>query len=228
MTSLPPLVLIHGAGGNAATWSSVLPTFGTARVHAVDLPGRGSSDVPAVDSAAAAVAPALSSAPDGALLVGHSYGGAVAIEAALAEPERWAGLVLVSSGARLKVAPQILQQVAVATADAPFRLDFAFGEATPRAVIEDYARTSSHTPPPTTLADWRACDGFDQRSRLGALKLPVLVVYGSEDRLTPGRFQEKLVAALPSGRSVVVDGAGHMLPWEAPGAFVAAIRAWWA
>lgn len=222
----PPAVLIHGAGGCAATWAPVLPHWGPGD-HAVDLPGRGSAQgVPAASAAEAARA--LEGLPEGALLVGHSFGGAVAIEAALAAPERWAGLVLVGSGARLRVAPAILEAVAAATPSAPFRLDFAFGPDADLAVVAAYHAAAAPVPPATALADWRACDAFDRRERLGELALPVLVVHGDADRLTPPRFQEWLEQAIPGTSRAVVPGAGHMLPWEAPEALVAAVDRWWA
>lgn len=222
----PPAVLIHGAGGCASTWAPTLSHWGP-QDRAVDLPGRGAAPgAPAATAAEAACS--LDDLPGGALLVGHSFGGAVAIEAALAAPERWAGLVLVASGARLRVAPAILDAVAAATPAAPFRLDFAFGPDVDLAVVAAYHSAAAATPPATTLADWRACDAFDQRSRLAELALPVLVVHGDADRLTPPRFQEWLGQAIPGATRAVVPGAGHMLPWEAPAALVGAVERWWA
>lgn len=70
------------------------------------------------------------------------------------------------------------------TPEAPYRLDAAFGPATPAAVVERYARDTRTVPPAASLADWRACDGFDVRERLAEFDLPVLVVWGAADRLT--------------------------------------------
>jgi pimeloyl-ACP methyl ester carboxylesterase len=56
--------------------------------------------------------------------------------------------------------------------------------------------------------------------------VPTLVVHGSEDVLTPPRFQAMLEEALPHATRVVVEGRGHMLPWEDPAAVAAAVRAW--
>lgn len=159
--------------------------------------------------------------------MGHSYGGAVGIELALAHPGRFAGLVMVASSARLRVAPAILEAVAAATAGAPFPLDFAFGADTPAATLAAYTADLARTPPAAALADWRACDDFDRRDQLARLTLPVLVVHGTADVLTVPRFQERLASSLPAAERVALDGIGHMLPWEAPAALARAVRGWW-
>lgn len=221
----PPLVLLHGASGNASTW----PRDGWGDALALDLPGRGSTPGPALASVQALAAWLVAELARRELrrpvLVGHSLGGAVALQAALDHPEALGGVVLVSSAARLRVAPPILEAVDAATAEAPFRLDAAFGSATPAAVVEAYAVASASTPPATAAADWRACDAFDVRARLGPLAVPALVVHGDDDPLTPARHQPAFAEALGATR-VVVPGAGHMLPWEAPAAVVEAARAW--
>lgn len=218
------IVLLHGAGGNAATWGPTLSAWTDAR--ALDLPGRGGSTRPALraEEAADRLAPDLAALRQPPWVVGHSYGGAVALCLALHHPHAVAGIVLVASGARLKVAPAILHAVEEALNGAPFRLDFAFGPDTPAAVIERYAADAAATPPATALADWRACDAFDVRDALGAVSVPTLIVHGAADRLTPPRHQIRLAEAIPGARRIELPGAGHMLPWQAPTALAEAVQ----
>ncbi len=205
-TDGPAVVLIHGASGTAETWRAVLGAWSWADVWAV------------ADWLLAGV-------PSGAILVGHSLGGAVAQVASLKDPDHLGGIALVASAARLRVAPSILDAVAKSSEDAPFPLDFAFGPDTPRAVIDAYKAASRGVPGATALADWTACDGFDIRDRLREIDGPSLVVHGDRDALTPARFQAGLAEALRAER-VEIPGGGHMLPWEAPTSVSHAVRDW--
>jgi pimeloyl-ACP methyl ester carboxylesterase len=68
--------------------------------------------------------------------------------------------------------------------------------------------------------------GFvDQRDALRTLDRPVLVLSGAEDRTTPAASAHELAVAIPDAEEVVVPGAAHMIPYEAPDAFLAALRA---
>ena len=159
------------------------------------------------------------------IVLGHSFGGAVALELGFAKRVDVGALVLVSSGARLRVASVILDAAAKATADAPLPLGFAFGSDTDRGVVEAYGELAGQTPPDATLADWQACDGFDRLTALGELDARVLVVHGDRDQLTPVKYQRKLEQAIAGAERVEVAGAGHMLPWERPRELAEAVRA---
>ena len=137
-----------------------------------------------------------------------------------------AGLVLVSSGARLRVSSAILEAVASATQDAPFPLGFAFHGDAHRASVEAYTTATATTPVAATAADWRACDGFDVRDRLAEVRVPSLVVYGRDDALTPPKHQERLVEGLPRADRIVLTSTGHMLPWERPTRLAEAVGSW--
>lgn len=223
----PTVVLLHGAGGNADTWAPVLEAGLPGDVWALDLPGRGGSTGPARQSAEETAA-WLESVAEAAgwaapILVGHSYGGAVALAFALQAPHRVGGLGLVASGGRLRVAPAILEAVAQATDEAPFPLDFGFGPNTPPGVVEAYGAAARTTPAASTLADWQACDRFDVLERLGEVRAKTLVLHGSEDALTPAKHQRRLAEALLRAERVELEGLGHMLPWEAPERFAEAL-----
>jgi pimeloyl-ACP methyl ester carboxylesterase len=228
---MSPLVLLHGASGNAATWADTVPAWTAAGLQpvALDLPGRGDAPGPALDSVAALAdwlrAECGRRGLSRPVVVGHSLGGAVAQQLALSAGDALGGVVLVSTSARLRVSPLILEAVAGATAEAPLRLDFAFGDDTPPAVVDRYHAAAAATPPAAAVADWHACDGFDLRAQLAPPGCPVLVVHGEADRLTPPKHQAGLAAALAADR-VTLGGVGHMLPWEAPGALARAVAGW--
>jgi pimeloyl-ACP methyl ester carboxylesterase len=226
----PPLVLLHGAGANALVWEPLRRELSSFDLFAPSLPGRLGTEGEAfarADDAARWLRDVLEAlgAPH-AIVVGHSYGGAVALELALLGAPL-AGLVLVGSGARLRVHPAILEgarQAAERGAPMPTRL--AFGAASSSPAAEAYERAAEQTPPSATLRDWQACDGFDAMARLGDVSVPTLVVGGEDDALTPPKYQQYLADHLPRAQLTRVSGAGHMLPWEKPRDFAAIVRAY--
>lgn len=228
----PTLVMLHGANGTAATFTPTLGAWPWAHVICPDLPGRGHTPGPALDRTEALADWLAALAADRGwgplILVGHSLGGAVALQVALRHPDLLAGVALVSSSGRLRVAPAILGAVAASTPDAPLDMGFAFGPDASNALKARYADLARPIPTATALADWRACDCFDVLGQLGDVRCPVLVVHGDRDVLTPPKHQRKLAQALPNATHVELQGPGHMLPWEAPEALSKAVETWWA
>ena len=108
----PPLLLIHGSGGDRLHWPPQLRRLDTP-VYGLDLPGHGESPGEGERAIQAYVDHIIRwmsglEIPQ-AIWCGHSMGGAIAMTAALASPEQVAGLVLVGTGARLRVSPDILE-----------------------------------------------------------------------------------------------------------------------
>lgn len=225
-----PLVLVHGAGGSAEHWAPQLEGLAPAsRILAVDLPGHGppgGAGETSVDAYAGwldAFATALGL--ERVVLGGHSLGGAIALGAALAAPGWLRGLVLVGTGARLRVLPRLLELL---EARPPEGQDLVLGlcraAGTPPERLEAVGRALRATPPLVTLGDFLACDRFDVRDRLAAIRVPTLVVAGAEDRLTPPRYGQFLAETIPGARLVEVAGAGHFPQLEQPDRVNAAIR----
>lgn len=219
----PDVVLLHGAGGNRDSLAPLGDALAAAGLSVVSLsmPGRGGSDGTPIESLAAAarvVAATIDEvAPDGTVLLGHSMGGGIGFETALCTPARVRGLVLVATGARLRVHPSILAHAA-ATVDEGGHLA-ALSAAALRPDGPPTARThvlmvEALTPGPVALADWQATDAFDRLAEAADLDLPVLVMAGEVDHLTPPRYAEYVVEQAPSAELVLLPGAGHWLPIE--------------
>jgi pimeloyl-ACP methyl ester carboxylesterase len=226
-----PLVCLHGAGGSAAMWTQLHAGLASEQpVFALDLPGHGRSapfvEAASLDRYAGVVRDALDALGLArAVLVGHSMGGAVALLVALAVPERVAGLILVGTAARLRVAPAILEGIGRDPAAAVERIcAMAYGPSAPGELVARGVAEMRPVPPAVLEGDFRACDGFDVRSRVGAIAAPALVLVGSEDVMTPPRFAAELASPLPAARLETVQGAGHMLPVEAGARLVALAR----
>ncbi|MBX2804250.1 MAG: alpha/beta hydrolase [Myxococcales bacterium] len=227
--SAPRVIFVHGAGGNASTFGPLASAWSWADLHVPDLPGRGKTPGEAlltVDALASWLGDVLGSFDTPSVVVGHSLGGAVALRAAMQHPARFRGLVMVSSGARLRVSEAILAAVDDARdrATAPFSLRFGFRDPSAEAAHR-YDALAATTPAEATAADWRACDGFDVRDRLHEVAVASLVAWGRDDPLTPPRFQRWLVDHLERAEALELDG-GHMTPWESVEALSDGVRRW--
>ncbi len=225
-----PVVLVHGAGGRGAVWAPQLAALGdVARLLAPDLPGHGATAGPGgqtIGEYADWVLGFLDAAGLArAVVAGHSMGGAIAQTLALAHPDRVAGLVLVGTGARLRVLPRLLELLREKPPEGLALIEsLSYAAATPRERVVEADRALRETPPWVTLGDLLACDRFDVMDRIGAIRAPTLVVVGREDRLTPPKYAAYLAAAIPGARLVEVDGAGHFVQLEQPAAVDAALR----
>lgn len=217
----PILILIHGSGGSHLHWPAELRRLPNATVYALDLPGHGRSNGPGRDTIEGYVTGLISfldaTGTKRAVLVGHSLGGAISQVAALSHPERVAGLVLIGTGARLRVAPAILDGILEEfekAIDAITRWEWA--EDAPEELTRLGRQILAETPPEITHGDFAACDAFDVMTRLGEIRAPTLVIAGTADRLTPHKYGVYLADHIPNARLLTVEGGGHMMALEQP------------
>jgi pimeloyl-ACP methyl ester carboxylesterase len=199
-------------------------------VIALDLPGHGASPPPASRSVAGYAGAVLGLLDalglERAAFAGHSMGGAIALSLALDAPARVAALALVGTGARLRVAPAILQGTADPEAYARFADAAggrAFGSGAGAALRRQHAEGLRALDPAVTHGDFLACDAFDVLARLPEIRAPTLVVCGTEDQLTPPKYARHLCDHIAGARLEMVPGAGHMVMLEAPGRVAGAI-----
>ena len=226
-----PVILLHGAGGMHLYWPPEMRRLAGRQTYALDLPGHGQSTgegfrtIGEMTRAVLAWMDALSLGR--AVVVGHSMGGAVALELALSAPQRVAGLGLVGSGARLRVAPQILQLAsdpATAVDAVGLVIAWSFGPAAPPRLVELAAARMAATPPAALLGDFQACNGFDIGGRLAEIGVPTLALCGELDRMTPLRYSQFLAEQIPGATLQVIPEAGHMVMLEQPQAVTAALE----
>lgn len=219
----PPMVFIHGAGGTHLHWPPQVRRMPGQRILAIDLPGHGKSggigSQSIMDYARSMVQFLDAAGMNSAIFVGHSMGSAIALTLALDFPKRVLGLGLVGSGARLRVAPQILENSANPST---FTLaletinNMEFGPSVDRRLKELAARQMSSIRPAVLHGDFLACTEFDVMQRLGEISVPVLILCGSEDQLTPVKYSAYLRDHIPSANLITFPGAGHMVMLEQP------------
>jgi len=150
------------------------------------------------------------------------------IAVALYDADRLDGLVLVDTGARLRVHPDILR-AARAAAESGRRVatdrSWGFAPGTPQPVVDAVNAITAGTDPRVTYADWIADDTFDAMTRVKDIRVPTLAVCGEEDRLTPVKYHRFLQAQIPGCRLEIIPRAGHWSYREQPEAFPRVVRA---
>ncbi len=229
-SSEPPLVLVHGAGGNLMHWPGELRRLPGHMVYALDLPGHGKSsgagraEIGAYVEVVRAFAEALQLPPF--VLGGHSMGGAIAQEFALRYPGRLTGLLLVGTGARLRVAPQILAGIlSDFSGTTELLAQWTHGEHTDPNLLRLYTRRLREVSPQVIHDDFVACDTFDRRADVSRITTPTLILCGDADRMTPVKYSQFLHEQIAGSQLVIVPGAGHMVMLEQPAAVARAVAA---
>lgn len=150
------------------------------------------------------------------VLCGHSMGGAIAIELALRKPTWLAGVVLLGSGARMRVAPAFLAGLQSDFEPAARLIaGYFFAKPSPER-IETAVAAMQRVGQAQTVRDFQACDAFDALERLGGISVPLLAVTGEADKMTPAKFALALADRVPGAQARILPGAGHFVMAERP------------
>jgi pimeloyl-ACP methyl ester carboxylesterase len=244
------VVLLHGQPGSGADWQQVADRLPHGLgVLAPDRPGYGASPQSAggfVAGARAVVAELDACGIDRAVLVGHSYGGGVALATARLAPERVEALVLLAS-----VGPGCLTWAdwvlaAPVSGECSALVAWWLTPWLARAVLAAARRVRRRPLGPDQAVNWQIWANAhhdhgllwrsflaEQRALVGELRgltaalpavaQPVLLVADPHDMIVPVRSTRRLAAALPDARVQMLDGPGHHLPRRAAPQIAAAI-----
>jgi pimeloyl-ACP methyl ester carboxylesterase len=157
-------------------------------------------------------------------------GGAIAQTLALRQPSWLDRIVLVGTGARLRVHPLILEGLRLVPAeDLPTSASKAnleaaidticrraYGPSTDEQILRNGRRQLLDIDPTVIYADYNACDNFDVMDQVRDIKLPTLIIVGSGDQMTPPKYAQFLHEQIPNAQLVEIADGGHMVAVEKP------------
>ncbi len=226
----PPLILLEGMGGDIPGWRRNIPVLARElRVIAYDFRGNGNSDEPVGPVTMATFVEDTLALLDAlgvgrAHVYGQSFGGMVAQELALAHPECVRTLILGCTHAGPR---HVLRgKRSHVPKGEPWRSMYApgFPDLHPEHVAEDL-RVGAAQPkhPEGGRRQWEAMQGFDSLDRLPDLRVPALVVHGSEDQVIARENGELLAERIPGAELLLLEGAGHLYHSEQAGKAAAAV-----
>ena len=240
--ALPPVVLLHGIGGGKAQWAPQLDLLAKHgwRAIAWDMPGYGESALPEGDYTFAELGASLIRLLDAlaigrAIVLGHSMGGMVALEAYAQAPERFAGLILACTSPAFGKADGDWQRQFIGERLAPLDAGLGMGEmaarqvprmmtvAAPADARERAMAIMGAVPEATYRAALRCLVTFDRREVLPRIAVPTLAVAAAEDTQAPPPVMEKMAGRIAGAEFGLLPACGHLANLERPDAFGAVV-----
>lgn len=238
--ALPPLVFLHGIGGAARAWRGQLDFFADRyRAIAWDMPGYGGS-APLGTVSIATLADALQDflqqvALTKPILVGHSIGGMIVQQWLTKNARTPAAVVLAQTSPAFGKADGDWQKSFIDARLGPLDRGETMVSLAPTLVrdlvgddpdvrgMELARECMAAVSEATYRATMLALLGFDQRGALKDIAVPTLVLSGSKDKNAPAPMMAKMATYIPSATYVELEGVGHLVNLERPGAFNAAL-----
>jgi pimeloyl-ACP methyl ester carboxylesterase len=137
------------------------------------------------------------------------------------------GLILIGTGARLRVHPDLLKGAKETPQQTNLQLQrLAIADATNPALLASPADEQTETGPNMLYRDLAACNIFDVMPRLSEVHLPTLIICGAEDRLTPVKYSKYLHSHIAESTLHIIPLAGHYVFREQPEAVNRVIDEW--
>ena len=225
-----PIVFLHGAGGSGLLFGNQFQAFRDhAQCYFVDLPGHGASRRFTVNGALKTYTDSVISfigALDGPVaLLGHSMGGAVALEVALARPELLSNLILVGTGCRFPMSGKILNWLDSEYEHALDRIvRYCFSDSVHPDLLQTARAQMVRTPPDVVRSDFQACAAFNRCDSIHQVNVPTLIIAGGKDQMTPPDLSRQLAASIPNARLKIIQQGSHLVMLEQPDKFNEIVR----
>ncbi len=214
-----PVVFVHGAGGSHQIWRHQFDLLQDRPAYFLDLPGHGQSGGEAFSSVREMsdwLNQWLKQAvgEKRVILVGHSMGGAITQWLALHYPQQIKAIILVTTGSRLKVHPQFLQELEQGIYD-PSSIRRSFSPHTDPNLIEaEIERRKGNVSVEVIRSDYLACNTFDLRNEIQQISCPTLIIAGEDDPSTPPFYSTYMAEQIPQSKLVILPKSGHYVMLE--------------
>ena len=210
------LVFLHGAGGSSLTYYYQLRHFRNSK--AIDLPGHSTGKAcNDIESYLEWVRGFITARRyKDVVLCGHSMGGAITLLYALRYPEELKGIILLGTGARMRVDPDYLE---LCRKPGPDNSEWLVGHMNNyKGVALDMhsvlSQRANEVGPEVELSDLLACDRFDVMDQVDQIELPAQVLCGSDDITTPVKYADYLTEHMMNARETVIPGGTHFVQLE--------------
>jgi len=228
---MTPLVFLHGVGGGHHAWEHQVPYFGGLGYpsHAWDQPGYGQSasvepyDLEHIAASLALLIESLADEP--VVLIGHSMGGMIAQETYARYPQLVRALALCFTSPAFAGGGSEFTKQFIAARIGPLDEGRTMAEIAAQLIPTMGSnsalaiRIMAGVPPGTYRKAVHLLTTFDRRKELAGIKVPTLVVAGSEDRTAPPAVMERMAQRIPGAEYVLLENCGHLGPMDRPEAF---------
>lgn len=216
------VLFLHGSGWNTHMWYNQRDHLASSmEVILVDLPGHGESPgngYKLIEEYRDAVYETMKEHDiERPYIAGHSLGGAIALSLSLAYPDSIKGIILIGTGAKLKVLPLILEGITHDTEKTVENIvEFAFSTKTSQALKNQAVNAMMGCRAEVISNDFRACDNFDIMESVSSITTPTLIICGADDTLTLPKYSLYLNKSIHASKFILVEDAGHMVMIEKP------------
>ena len=234
---MTPLVFLHGVGGGHHAWEHQVPYFGALGFpsHAWDQPGYGHSpivepyDLEHVIAALARLIESLGSEP--VVLVGHSMGGLIAQETYVRHPQLVKALALCFTSPAFAGGSSDFTKQFIAARIGPLDQGKTMADIAAQLIptMGSHSKLAEQimagVPPETYRKAVHLLTTFDRRKELADIKVPTLVLAGSDDKTAPPEMMQRMAQKIPGAEYVLIENCGHLGPMDRPEEFNAALLA---
>lgn len=229
---MTPLVFLHGVGGGHHAWEAQLPYFSAQGYpsHAWDQPGYGHSPIVEpydLEQVSASLARLIEAVGEGepVVLIGHSMGGLIAQETYARHPQLIKALALCFTSPAFAGGGSEFTKQFIAARIGPLDQGKTMAQIAAQLIPTMGSNSKlaeqimAGVPPDTYRKAVRLLTTFDRRKELANIKVPTLVLAGSDDKTAPPAMMEKMANRISGAEYVLLRGCGHLGPMDQPGTF---------